>query len=132
MSITAIAAPAGAPDQSETAPKPRVADACAVVLFGASGDLAMRKLLPALYNLRTDGLLSDHFALVGVGRDPMTREQYQEKVQRDIVRFGPSTVDHDRAAWIAARATYISGGYDSETTYRQLRDELRVAGAADI
>ncbi len=125
MSITAIAAPAGAPDQSETAPKPRVADACAVVLFGASGDLAMRKLLPALYNLRTDGLLSDHFALVGVGRDPMTREQYQEKVQRDIVRFGPSTVDHDRAAWIAARATYISGGYDSETTYRQLRDELR-------
>ena len=124
MSITAVEAPAGTAERSETASKPRVADPCAVVLFGASGDLAMRKLLPALYNLRADGLLSDHFALVGVGRDQVTREQYQEKVQRDIARFGPSPMDAGRVAWIASRATYISGGYDSETTYRQLSEEL--------
>ena len=57
---------------------PRVADPCAVVMFGASGDLAKRKLVPALYNLRHDGLLNEHFAIVGVGRDGMTPEQYQE------------------------------------------------------
>ena len=124
MSMTAIEPQADVTQDAERGQKPRVADPCAVVLFGASGDLAMRKLLPALYNLRTDGLLSDHFSLVGVGRDPMSREQYQEKVARDIVRFGPHPVDQDRVAWIAARATYISGGYDSETTYRQLSDTL--------
>ncbi|MBP7775659.1 MAG: glucose-6-phosphate dehydrogenase [Acidobacteria bacterium] len=104
--------------------KPRVADPCAVVLFGASGDLAMRKLLPAIYNLKSDGLLSDHFTLVGVGRDPMAREQYQEKVRRDLERFGPQPVDRERMTWIADRATYITGAYDSETTYRQLSDTL--------
>ena len=124
MSMTATLPTTEAPRAVERGPTPRMADPCAVVLFGASGDLAMRKLLPALYNLKTDGLLSDHFSLVGVGRDPMSREQYQEKVQRDIARFGPQPVDSARAAWIAARATYISGGYDSEPTYRQLSDTL--------
>ena len=124
MSMTAIEPQTDVTQSAERAQKPRVADPCAVVLFGASGDLAMRKLLPALYNLRTDGLLSDHFSLVGVGREPMSREQYQDKVVRDIARFGPQPVDQDRASWIAARATYISGGYDSETTYRQLSETL--------
>lgn len=124
MSITAIEPQVDLARRTEQGSRPRVADPCAVVLFGASGDLAMRKLLPALYNLRTDGLLSDHFTLVGVGRDPMSREQYQQKVERDIARFGPQPVNAERVAWIAARATYISGGYDSETTYRQLCETL--------
>jgi glucose-6-phosphate 1-dehydrogenase len=93
-------------------------------MFGASGDLAMRKLVPALYNVKSDGLLNDRFTLVGVGRDPMSREQYQQKIERDIVRFGPQPVDVGRATWFASRATYISGAYDSEHTYRQLREEL--------
>jgi glucose-6-phosphate 1-dehydrogenase len=108
----------------------RVADPCVVVMFGASGDLAMRKLVPALYNLRTDGLLSDHFKLVGVGRDAISLEHYQEKVAADIRRFGPQPIDEPRAAWLASRATYICGGYDSPGTYEQLRDELLV-GRAD-
>jgi glucose-6-phosphate 1-dehydrogenase len=124
MSMTVTEPKTGTLPLQEGAQAPRVADPCAVVLFGASGDLAMRKLLPALYNLKTEGLLNDRFSLVGVGRDPMSREQYREKVQRDIARFGPQPVDIERAAWIAARATYISGGYESETTYRQLSDEL--------
>ncbi|MBI3493548.1 MAG: glucose-6-phosphate dehydrogenase, partial [Acidobacteria bacterium] len=54
------AAPAGC---TEAAPAPpRVADPCTVVMFGASGDLAMRKLVPAFYNLKSEGLLSDRFA----------------------------------------------------------------------
>ncbi len=124
MTMTATAPPAEATRACEGAHHPRVADPCAVVLFGASGDLAMRKLLPAIYNLTSDCLLSDHFALVGVGRDPMSQEQYREKVGRDMERFGPSPVDRTRVAWIAARATYITGAYDSETTYRELSDAL--------
>ena len=124
MTMTALAPSCPSNDPVEVQSKPRVADACAVVLFGASGDLAMRKLLPALYNLKTDGLLSEHFSLVGVGRDPMSPEHYRHKVHDDILRFGPSPVDVDRAAWIASRATYISGAYDNESTYGQLRAEL--------
>ena len=116
MSMTATEPQIAVTPAPPAGPRPRMADACAVVLFGASGDLAMRKLLPALYNLKTEGLLNDHFSLVGVGRDPMSREQYREKVQRDIIRFGPSPVDAERVAWLAARATYISGAYDSEVT----------------
>ena len=101
-----------------------VAVPCAVVIFGASGDLAMRKLVPALYNLKSDGLLSDRFTLVGVGRDPMTRSQYQQKIEQDVCRFGPQPVDHPQAAWLAARASYVSGAYDDEGTFWRLREEL--------
>jgi glucose-6-phosphate 1-dehydrogenase len=99
-------------------------DPCTVVMFGASGDLAMRKLAPALYNLKSDHLLSDRFTLVGVGRDAMTRAQYQQKLAHDICRFGPQPVDVERAAWLSARAAYVSGGYDDEDTYKRLRAEL--------
>ncbi len=61
------AAPAGCAEIAQA--PPRAADPCTVVMFGATGDLAMRKLVPAFYNLRTEGLLSDRFAVVGVGRD---------------------------------------------------------------
>ncbi|MEW6320363.1 MAG: glucose-6-phosphate dehydrogenase [Acidobacteriota bacterium] len=107
--------------------KPRLADPCSVVLFGASGDLAMRKLLPALFNLRHEGFLNDHFALVGVGRDPMSPEQYRHKVAQDIARF-LAPVDQALVDWIACRATYVSGGYDDEATYARLRDVLAADG----
>ena len=69
MDLTSISVP-GARDgcgDSADAP-PRVADPCTMVIFGPTGDLAKRKLLPALYNLRGEGLLGEPFAVVGVGR----------------------------------------------------------------
>ena len=45
---------------------------CAIVIFGASGDLTKRKLLPALYNLRVHGLLAPEFAIIGLGRTEMS------------------------------------------------------------
>ena len=112
------------PEATETPLRPRVVDPCTVVLFGASGDLAMRKLVPALYNLQSDGLLSDRFTLIGVGRDPMTRSQYQQKIAQDIGRFGPQPFDAARTARLSARASYVTGGYDDEATYGRLREEL--------
>ena len=48
----------------------------------------MRKLAPALYNLRGDGLLGEPFAVVGVGRDGLTGERYRQKIDRDLREFG--------------------------------------------
>jgi glucose-6-phosphate 1-dehydrogenase len=55
-------------------------DACTVVIFGAGGDLAKRKLYPALFHLYCDGLLHQDFALVGVARSPMTDEAFRRMV----------------------------------------------------
>ncbi len=103
---------------------PRVADPCAIVIFGATGDLAMRKLAPALYNLRGDGLLGESCAVVGVGRDELTRERYRQKIGRDLREFGPQPTDVTRAEWLSQRASYLAGSFDDEATYRRLREHL--------
>jgi len=53
---------------------------CAVVIFGANGDLTKRKLLPALYRLAYERRLSPDFAVVGISRTPMTDEQFRDRM----------------------------------------------------
>ena len=54
--------------------KPRKADPCVMIIFGATGDLTKRKLFPALYNLAKDDFLPHTFAIIGVGRQEMSTE----------------------------------------------------------
>ena len=65
-----------------------------MVIFGASGDLTKRKLLPALFHLEQDGLLPKDFAIVGVARRPLGNE-FAEDMREGIVEFGG--VDNDRS-----------------------------------
>jgi glucose-6-phosphate 1-dehydrogenase len=62
------------------------AGASILVIFGASGDLTRRKLLPALYNLAEDGLLPDPFAVVGVARHQMEEAQYRADMRAHVAR----------------------------------------------
>src|SRR5258708_7312495 len=55
----------------------RVAPACAMVIFGATGDLTHRKLIPALFNLWAQGLLSEHFRIMGVARRELSDEAFR-------------------------------------------------------
>jgi glucose-6-phosphate 1-dehydrogenase len=55
-----------------------------MVIFGASGDLTKRKLIPALYNLAKDNLLSKEFALVGFARNELTSEQFRDEIGKEI------------------------------------------------
>ena len=55
-------------------------DPCVMVIFGATGDLTKRKLIPALYNLEVSDLLSPHFAVVGLGRTPWTTEEFRRRM----------------------------------------------------
>ena len=66
-----------------------------LVIFGATGDLARRKLLPALYNLAHDGALPGHFHLVGVSRREMSNGQYREECEEAIRRFSRRSPDED-------------------------------------
>jgi glucose-6-phosphate 1-dehydrogenase len=65
------------------------------VIFGGAGDLAHRKLLPALYNLFLDGLLPPHFAVVAAARAGLTDEAYREFAKDGVTRFSRRTIDED-------------------------------------
>jgi len=101
------------------------AGACVVVIFGASGDLTKRKLLPALYNLAKDGLLPKEFALVGSGRTPISPEDYRNKVAQDLRDFATTTVDPKLVDWFRERAYYQPGDAKDPFLYKQLAGLLR-------
>src|SRR6202043_578740 len=65
----------------------RTADPCGMVIFGYSGDLTRRKLIPALYNLASQQLLSREFAVIGVGRTPMSDDDARKKVTEGFKHF---------------------------------------------
>src|SRR4051794_14459925 len=75
---------------------------CALVIFGASGDLTARKLLPALERLAAYGVLPPELVLVGVARTPMTDEQFVAYCQQKVADSGNATCDELVAG---ARAT---------------------------
>ncbi|MBM3493873.1 MAG: glucose-6-phosphate dehydrogenase [Armatimonadetes bacterium] len=100
------------------------ADPCTAVIFGATGDLAKRKLLPALFNLASRRALADGFQVVGVGRRPMSDEEYREKVRQDLARFSPVPVDDALWAWFAPRLSYAHEALDSPGSYASLAARL--------
>jgi len=65
--------------------KRRTAEPCALTIFGASGDLTQRKLIPALYSLAFRNLLPPNFGVVGVARTPMTDDEFREKMQQAVI-----------------------------------------------
>src|ERR1700690_2995924 len=63
------------------------AEPCVVVIFGASGGLTKRLLMPAFYNLVCDGLLPEQFWILGTAMDPLTTESFRERMSTDIRQF---------------------------------------------
>jgi len=116
--------------QTETQPataRPRVgrvADPCAMVIFGVSGDLTRRKLFPALYNLASQQLLSREFAIIGVGRTPMTTEDARKKYSEDFKQFITGTLDADLWDWFVRHLHYVAGDFNDPATYDKLKETL--------
>src|SRR5947199_7796263 len=97
-------------------------DPCTMVIFGASGDLTRRKLIPALYNLAKNQLLSREFAVIGVARSPMSSEDYRKKVSEDIKQFATDKVDADIWEWFILRMHYLSADLTDKNLYLQLKE----------
>jgi glucose-6-phosphate 1-dehydrogenase len=106
---------------SQPAGKVPPGDPCILVIFGASGDLTRRLLMPALLNLASDKLLPANFALVGFGRKELTHEQFREGVTGEIKKFATRT-PFDEQAWkeLAGRFYFSVGGYDDPAAYQKL------------
>jgi len=101
---------------------------CIMLIFGASGDLAKRLLVPALYNLACDGLLSDNFAVLGTGRSPLSSDTFRASMSSDDqgIRKFHTRNTFDEAAWdkLANRLHYLSSNIDNVEDFRKLRDEV--------
>jgi len=98
---------------------------CCLVIFGASGDLTKRKLLPSLYRLFISGMLPDRFFIAGTGRDPMSREQYCEGMLRAVTDAFHGEVDKERWSDFSDKLYYQTLDYGDPATYISgLRDIL--------
>src|SRR5437899_10841232 len=85
------------------ATRPAKAPPCAMVIFGASGDLTKRLLMPALYNLARAGRLSDKFALIGVDRSEKSHEDFREEVADGVRRFVSDSAEASVAETFGAK-----------------------------
>ena len=109
---------------------PQLRTPCVMVIFGIDGDLAKRKLLPAVYNLMAGHFLPDGFAIVGLDRQEMTTEQFREKLDRVMGDYLPQNAD--RSVWkaLSQRVHYLAGDFQEGATYRQLNDVLQRVDAS--
>ncbi len=104
----------------------RPGDPCALVIFGAAGDLTKRLLVPSLYNLRSSELLPKNFAVVGVTAAKFSDEEFRDKLTRDIRKFSRSPVQEELWDWFKPKIYYQSGDFRDPTLYQQLKDKLAV------
>ncbi len=97
----------------------------ALVIFGATGDLAHRKLLPALYNLVHEGALPERFELVGVARRDQPHEDFRRIAKESIERFSRRRPDPDVLDGLLANVRYVPGAFDDDGVYVEVDRTLR-------
>jgi glucose-6-phosphate 1-dehydrogenase len=102
----------------------RVADRCIMTIFGASGDLTTRKLLPALYNLSRNSLLPEEFAILGFAKDDISEEEFRKRIRDDIRDYAGAPADCKLCDSLADRAYYICGDFGSAADYVKLKDRI--------
>jgi glucose-6-phosphate 1-dehydrogenase len=96
-----------------------------LVIFGATGDLAHRKLLPAIYNLAHEGALPEGFNLIGVSRSEMSDDEYRQMARESIKEYSRRPPDEQVLSKLLEHVRYISGTFDGGDVFERLKDELR-------
>src|SRR5579872_5867406 len=102
----------------------RPGDRCCLVIFGASGDLTKRKLLPSLYNLAKKDLLPKEFALVGCANQTFSEDEFRTQVREDLKQFADAP-DHCKFCdWLIERLYYLPGDFQDPAYYQRLKPLL--------
>jgi len=97
-----------------------------LTIFGATGDLARRKLLPAIYNLAHDGALPERFCLIGTSRQEMTDAEFKQEAADAIGQFSRRPPDDAVLDALLANVAYVGGAFDEDATYEGI--DARIAG----
>ncbi len=95
-----------------------------LVIFGATGDLAQRKLLPALYNLACDGALPERFHLVGVSRREKEHADYRKECEQAIRSYSRRAPDENVLKRLLEHVKYVPGTFDDPSVYERLEKVL--------
>ncbi|MBV8550117.1 MAG: glucose-6-phosphate dehydrogenase [Acidobacteriaceae bacterium] len=95
-----------------------------MVIFGASGDLATRKLLPTLYNLAKKEYLPPDFGLIGLAVQPHSEDEFRERVRASLKEFASAPDDCKFCDWIIERLSYLPGNFREAETYARLKPLL--------
>src|SRR4051812_42217309 len=100
------------------------ASPCVMVIFGASGDLTKRKLLPALYNLRKGKLLGEHFGVIGVSRSPMSDDEFRARGSEDLQEADGGKPDGAIVDWLVKRLHYVPLDAENPASYQDLAAKI--------
>jgi glucose-6-phosphate 1-dehydrogenase len=98
------------------------------VIFGLTGDLSKRLLLPALYNLFTHGLLPEHFAMIGFALSDQTEEQLLQTLEADLAQACGRDCHRGNIRWLLSRLRFIKSDFESPGGWAELH---RLLGEAD-
>src|SRR5260370_11607154 len=103
----------------------RRAPPCAIVIFGANGDLTKRKLMPALYRVSADGGVPPAFAIIGNARTEMSDDDFRQKMREAVEEF-QEDAPFDASLWdsFAANLFYVAGDLRDEAMYQRLGAKL--------
>ncbi|OGR83011.1 MAG: glucose-6-phosphate dehydrogenase, partial [Elusimicrobia bacterium RIFCSPLOWO2_01_FULL_54_10] len=104
----------------------KVPEPCGIVIFGASGDLTHRKLIPSLCDLAKQNVLPADYYILGVGRTPLTDAAFQRKVKDDL----PESSDGKKRDFFTERCGYLAGDYSDPKLYSALNDRLNALDLA--
>src|SRR5579862_7087432 len=120
-----IAAPVANPLRGETRGE-RIPEPCNMVIFGASGDLTHRKLLPALYNLELGHLLPQEFCTIGFARRPKTDQEFRAEMRVAVNEFSrQSPVQEDIWQNFQQRLFYVPSTFEDPQGYQRLLELMR-------
>jgi len=101
-----------------------IAAPCVMVIFGATGDLTKRKLIPALCNLAADNLLSKQFAIIGFAGNDYTTERFRKTLGDEIPKYSATKIDPATWAWFAERIYYVKGDFQDPEAYKRLSQQI--------
>ena len=99
-------------------------EACGLVIFGASGDLTHRKLIPSLFQLYLDDLLPEQFFILGYARTEMDSDAFRDKIRTELMEHAKEQ-KHDEIAAFIENCHYLSGGYDDPKGHKRLAQSLQ-------
>ena len=105
-----------------TIEKPKEANI--IVIFGASGDLTKRLLMPAIYNLAFHNALPDKFSIIGLSKDQMDDNSFKEKISKDLKEFGKREVDPSLYEKLSSDFHYFQADFDKKETYENLKKKI--------
>ena len=104
-----------------------VAKPCVMVIFGATGDLTKRKLIPALCNLAADNLLSKQFAIIGFAGNDLNTDSFRKMLADEIPKYSSALIDQKIWSWLAERIYYVKGDFGDPQAFKRLEQQISEA-----